>query len=227
MASLVTFADLKTRARQLADMEFSQFVSDDEVGYYINAGAQGLYDLLISAGELYKITSTSISLVANQDTYSLPSDFYKLLGVDLSSQGQPVTLKKFEFAERNKYSYYPFYNTRGLTALKYIVQGDSLRFIPMPNSNDSITVWYAPTMPALVNDADTFDGVNGWEDYIVFDAAIKMLIKEESDPTAIMSMKKEVEQSIQKMKVIRDQGGQYKVSDVTQDTIMNRFGVEY
>ena len=227
MASLVTFLELRTRARQLADMENSQFVSDTELGYHINSGAQDLYDMLISAGELYKISSTSISLVANQDTYALPSDFYKMLGVDLNSQGQPVTLKKFEFAERNKYSYYPFYNTRGLTALKYIIQGNSLRFIPMPNGTDTITAWYAPTLALLVNDSDTFDSINGWEDYIVFDAAIKMLIKEESDPQAIMIMKKDIEAKIQKMKVMRDQGGQYKVSDVTQDTIMNRFGVEY
>jgi hypothetical protein len=42
----------------------------------------------------------------------------------------------------------------------------------------------------LVLDADTFDGISGWEEYIVVDAAIKMLNKEESD-VGVLSKEKD------------------------------------
>lgn len=227
MPSLVTFGEMKTRARQHADMVNSRFVGDSELGTYINSSCQDLYDQLIQAGELYYVSQGTIALSSGVDTYSLPSDFYKMLGVDLDSNGEMITLKKFEFAERNKYSFYPFYNSRNPVSYKYLIQGDSIRFMPQPTGSDNVVIWYAPTMPPLVNDSDTFDAINGWEDFVCIDSAIKMVAKEEGDISNLLTMKNDIEKKIQKMKTSRDQGGQYKISDVSGDTIYNKFGVEW
>jgi len=55
-------------------------------------------------------------------------------------------------------------------------------FVPTPNWSATVTHYYIPTASKLTDDADTFDGINGWEDYVVFDCLVKFVGgKEESD----------------------------------------------
>src|ERR1044072_4277179 len=130
-----TLAQLRTNARNRADMANSQFVSDSELNSFINSSANELWDLLVSTVGDYGLTSSTISVVANTDTYSLPSNFYKLRGVDLvlDAAGNAVTLKPFNFAERNAYLFTPTWNVVGLSYLRYHVVGNSIRFVPVPN----------------------------------------------------------------------------------------------
>ena len=226
MPSLVTLGDLKTRTRRQADMEFSAFIQDSELVSLINDSAQDLYDMLVQAGELYKITSTILNVVPGTDTYALPADFYKLLGVDSSiGNDEWVTMRKREFGERNNFSRSPvFFRTNGV--LEYILFGDSLQFSPIPSSNATVKVWYAPVMPLLVNDSDTFDAINGWENYIIADCCIKMLSKEESDISAFVLMKQDTEKKIEKLKRNRDMGQASRVTDVSFN-YSNWYGSEY
>lgn len=226
MASLVTLGDLKTRIRRQADMEFSAFIQDAELVAMINDSCQDLYDMLIQAGELYKITSTTINVVPGTDTYALPADFYKLLGVDWSiGNNDWVTMRKREFAERNNFSRTPsFFRTNGV--LEYILFGDSLQFSPQPTSNATVRVYYAPAMTILVNDADTFDAINGWESYVIADCCIKALAKEESDVSAFVMMKQDAEAKIQKLKRNRDMAQASKVADVSFN-YLNIYGIEF
>lgn len=41
----------------------------------------------------------------------------------------------------------------------------------------------------MLRDTDILDGVNGWEEYVTIDAAIKALRKEESDTSILMAEK--------------------------------------
>lgn len=214
----VTLLSLKTQARQRADMENSTFISDTELTTLINSSAAELYDLLIGVFEDYKLTSQTISVVPNTDTYTLPTDFYKLRGVDLvlDSFGNAVTLKPFNFAERNAYLFTPTWNVVGLSYLRYHMQGNSIRFVPVPNTSQSVKLWYIPAIPTLTLDADTLDGVNGFEEYIVVDAAIKMRIKEESDTMDLERQKALLTARINSMAANRDAGSPERVSDVTK-----------
>ena len=92
MAS-VTLLELRNRSRQRADMVNSKFVTDAELNTYINASYAELYDLLIaSRGENYFVLSYNFTTSINQDTYALPADFYKLMGVDfVTSSTQAIT----------------------------------------------------------------------------------------------------------------------------------------
>jgi len=214
----VTLLSLRTQSRQRADMENTTFVSDTELNGYINASASELYDLLIGVYEDYKITSQSVSIVANTDTYSLPNDFYKLRGVDLvlDSLGNAVTLKPFNFQERNSYLFTPTWNVVGLSYLRYHLQGDSIRFVPVPSSSQTLKLWYIPSITTLSADGDTLDGVNGFEEYVVIDAAIKMRIKEETDTSELERQKALMMNRINSMAVNRDAGSPERVSDMSK-----------
>lgn len=211
--STVTLGQLKTRSRERADMVNSKFISDSELASYINASYAELYDLLISSrGENYFIDSYSFTTTSNQDSYALPNDFYKLMGVDyVTSASQAITLKAFKWQERNRFKE-PFYNTANYN-LMYQIRGNDLVFVPVPNGNQNMKLWYVPVPASLSSDSDSFNGINGYEEYIVIDAAIKMRVKEESPVDELMMAKEAMRQRVLQASSGRDSGEPNRVVD--------------
>lgn len=211
----VTLSSLKTQVRQRADMVSSQFISDSELLSFINTSIAELYDLLVQKfGNDYFLLSTSFNLVPNTDIYALPVTFYKLIGVDLQLQnGEYSTLKRFEFSERNQYTTALYRGVFGAAYLRYKIQGNDIRFVPMPTSGDQIRIWYAPLPTYLVNDSDTFDGYSGWEEYVIVDAAIKCLEKEESNTAALMNRKAYLIKRIEEAAGNRDAAFSPRIAD--------------
>ena len=216
MASNVTLLELRTQAKDRADMKNSAFLSDTEWNTNINSAAAELYDILVSVAEDYYTTSATIT--TSGATATLPSDFYKLVGIDYSLGGQNVPMSPFVFRDRLLYA-----NQNGNT-LRYRLVGSSLTFIPTPPTQ-SMTLWYVPAFQKLTLDASTFNGVNGWEDYIVADAAMKALMKEESDVSAIMAEKAGIEKRIRNMAPNRDQGRAEAVTDVSNYGLFERYNL--
>lgn len=212
MASF-TLLELRNRSRQRADMVNSRFITDAELNYFINASYGELYDLLINArGENYYVSSYNFTTTINQDTYPLPADFFKLMGVDyVTSTTQAITLKAFRWQERNRFRE-PFYNVRNYN-LMYQIRGNNLVFIPTPNGNQQIRLWYIPRHGELSLDSDTFDGINGWEEYIIIDCAIKMRVKEESPVEELIIAKNDMKARILAACSGRDSGEPPRVVD--------------
>jgi hypothetical protein len=207
MASNVTLLSLRTDVRDRADMKHSTFCTDTEINGYINSAIKELYDKLVEATEDYFITSDTIATDGTTDTYALPADFYKMNGVDYSVNGIDQPMERFVFEDRHKY----IYNTN---IVRYRIINNNIVFKPVPSAQ-TITIWYTPVYTSLSNDNDTFDGINGWEDFVICDAAIKCLMKEESDVSVLMVEKQQIEERIEAMKKNRDQGRPDRVTDVT------------
>lgn len=214
MATL-TLAQLRTQVRQRADMVNSQFISDSELTSFVNTSIAELYDLLVQKfGNTYFLSTANISLVSGTDTYNLPTDFYKLIGVDLVlSNGEASTMKRFEFNERNQYTTALYRGNFGVAYLRYHVQGNTIRFMPIPDSSDTVKVWYAPLPVYLVADGDVFNGYSGWEEYPIVDAAIKCLEKEESSTTALMNRKAYLIKRIEEAAGNRDASFSPRITD--------------
>lgn len=212
---MVTLAQLKERARQRSDMENSNFVSDAELTSYINSSVAELHDLLIGAyGEDYFLSEDTFSTVAGTADYALPDDFYKLRGVDISLNGSDyITAKKFNFNERNRNTDVTW-GTRSAPHFRYRLMGSNIKFSPVPQSAASIKIWYVPTATALTVDADQYDDLNQYSEYVVVDAAIKMLQKEESDVTVLMNQKMALKRRLEEMANNRDIGQPESVRDI-------------
>lgn len=185
----VTFGELKTRSRQRADMVNSQFISEAELETFVNESVTDLYDLLITSyDEDYFLKSEDITIVNGQEDYDLPADFYKMRGVDLvESEKNISTLKPFNFQERNRFKNALVfdYSFDSVSGSRYRIMGNRLRLTPVPDSNKTLRVWYNPVFTDMTDDADTFNGVNGYEELVIVLTAIKMLTKEESDTTQL------------------------------------------
>ncbi|MEZ0208565.1 MAG: hypothetical protein ACAH17_00105 [Candidatus Paceibacterota bacterium] len=212
----VTLAQLKTRARERADQENSDFVSDEELTGYLNSSIAELHDLLVAAyGEDYFLEDPhAITTVSGTSDYALPDDFYKLKGVDVRiNSGSWFSVRPFNFNERNRNEDV----TWGLVGgpnIRYRIMGSKIKFSPAPTGAFGVQLWYVPVAPVLVDDADTFDDVNGYSEYIIVDAAIKMMAKEESDVSVLMAQKQALKRRFEEMALNRDAGQPESISDI-------------
>lgn len=216
MATTLTLGELRQRVRERADMEGSQFVTDAELTGYINQSAYELYDLLVLRyGTDQFVSSANITATGLADSFALPANFYKLLGVDLQvATDQWVSVRPFMFAERNRYPYPNIATFAGFTPTRYRLQGSNLWLMPRAPSGQVYRVWYVPRWTELAADSDVLEGISGWTEYVIIDAAIKCLVKEESDPSALMAAKAAMEKRIETAADNRDIAHPQRVQDV-------------
>jgi|SRR5712664_17510 len=216
-----TLAFLRTAAKQRADMVNSSFLTDSEHNNNINASWAELYDILIQKyGNDFFYKSATFITDGLADNFALPTDFYKLLGADvqLTTGVNPIsiTLRPFTFNERNRYSIPNFQTWFGVTNLRYRIRAGTIWFIPLPSANQTVKIHYIPQLAPLVNDTDALpaatDGM-GWEEYIVIDAAIKALQKEESDVSVLEGQKMALIKRIESAAENRDAGSPATVAD--------------
>jgi len=239
-AGVTTLLKIRTAARQQSDMTSSQFVTDAEFNSYINSSYQELYGLITQKfGNDYFIAGTpddwfqfltdgvssSYPLPDGTGTYVLKDGstvapaFFKLLGVDLqvaptSGQDGWLTIKPFPFVERNRFSFPNVQAAYGRrTSLRYRVNGNRIWITPVPSGGQNIRLFYVPRFAGLVNDTDSLDGVNGWEEYVIIDAAIKAKDKEESDVSVLMARKAEIVRRMESEAENRDAGSPSTVGD--------------
>lgn len=147
--STVSLGALRLQAINRADLENSPIIPVPAWNQYISQSYKRLYDKLVGAygNDYYVAPPYQFSLSGNQ-FYPLPGNLYKLLGVDLQYSGSPsgyVSLRNFEFIERNKYAYpNTTINTLGYTNLKYRLSGNNIEFIPIPAGVQTAQLWFIP-----------------------------------------------------------------------------------
>lgn len=187
MAYPVTLGNIITRVRQRANVEnLAQAVTDAELTDMICQSLAEWYDMvrLTTFGGQYYRNTYNITTVGTQSVYALPSDFLSLLSVDCflsmgaGSQNMVRSARPYQEENRNIFKYWPVGGWLISNPIYYQLQGPNISFIPTPQSAFMVALNYTPVAPRLVSaDADSFDSVNGWDEWIVIDVAIKVLQK--------------------------------------------------
>lgn len=199
---MATLADIRNRAKQESDNVGQSFVSDAEWLNYINGGYQeayGLYAAAYGARYFAKNPPQSITTDGTNQLFALASDFWKLLLCEvqvMTASQQYVNLKPFELAEKNSIGYF----------------NQSI-----PAAGQTVRVWYIPTVTALSVDADVLSTAltaNGGEEYVVADACIKALTKEESDPSVFIARKNALKQRLEAEAANRDASNPSRILDI-------------
>jgi len=222
----VTLSSLRTQIRDRADMKHSRFVTDTELKNLINLSLTELYDLLVGAFEDYYIADPYSFTISSGNSADIPADFYKLIGLDYQfNSGEWVTLKRFNFVDRNKHNAIYSRYALGMPDLRYRLLGSKIKILPEDRATGTYQMWYIPKATLLSGDSDTLDGVNGWEEYIIIDCAIKCKEKEESDTSALQLAKQQIKKRIEEMAQNRDAGEPSIISDVTN--MNSDFGLPY
>lgn len=100
----------------------------------------------------------------------------RVFSVDITVNGEVITLKHVPFEEREKYGS----ATSNAVPVAWAAFGTSqLAIMPPPNATYAYTVWYLPVLSDLSNMSDTFDGVSGWEEFIVWDVCTRVIVRDQ------------------------------------------------
>lgn len=217
MPLTVTLAELTYRAQSRADMINANFVSSGEWTRFANSAYSDLYDKVSQADpERYM---QDVQYVVTSGSQVLPSDFYKLLRVDLiygSNGAQFYTLRKFNLQEEDAYQY-PAYTTAYGPAFRYRLRGGSIDFTPTPSLATTIRLLYLPRISPMVTSADTIDGVDGWEEKIILDMTIMALLKENAtDVSLLLQERDKWDEKIKALAAERDISFPEQTIDVTR-----------
>jgi hypothetical protein len=197
-------------AKLRADKLNSEYLTYDEWVFNINQSMGELYDILVSkyGDNLFFAPPLQIPL-SGQISYTMPdgSNYplsqqiqggtgnalacYKLNGVDLCISGTQsnignnsgwIPLPRTNWSDRDKYTIFPgqaanlFYGYQ----MSYALMGNQLYIFP-PNTDSTLRIWYVPQLTQLLQDTDMLSySISGWSEYVIIDAAMKAMIKEES-----------------------------------------------
>lgn len=203
------------RIRERSGMELGpypvtgRFVEQSELKLMADESARALYDLLIlNLGKPYFQAEVGGPVVVGSEYLSLPQDFYQLTGLFGTFSQIVFPVPDFNTSEEAYLlqlsltgGYLPWQTRYSLTGTQSIpgvaptLPVRRLRLLPVPNQAFTLRIHYIPSCVRAddTNDDVYYDGVNGWEEWIIWDCVAKMLAKQESDPGFAMSQRAQVE----------------------------------
>ena len=223
---MTTAQDLVTQIRFLTNTEVSQFVTDPELLIYVNSSCGELDDILVANQQYYRLINVVIPITSG-NLLPLPIDCYQINEVDFyyaPLQSQPwARLERFELAEQTMYSNSQARNIYGVPNLKYMLQDGYVAIVPEASAIGSYRLWYTPIykMMALTDTIPLYFENNAWREYVVVDSSIKVLNKQNLDPSAFMAQKEALKARIKSMSSKRDAGNPMHVANT------RNFGFEY
>lgn len=212
MARSRTLGDMRSDVRLRADLVGNQFVTDSELNEYINQSLAELYDRLVgSRGQEYYAAEQVIT-TTGVEAYALPATHYETLYVELENGGTRFRLGSYSMHERAALIGSSASNP-GIPVAFRILAGN-ITFLPAPTAGYTIRHWFVPACPRLVSDSDSFDGVDGWEEYAIWRAVAYVQQKEQLDPSFALSFVSSLGQRIDRLAPFRATQNTERVTDV-------------
>lgn len=197
MSSAVALSALRARVRKEADAG-----PDTTTGRHTNADINGMINrswqdlrsfVCANCGGLaeayLKATTPTTMTVGPLSGYSfgtipLPADCVEIHGIDLNVTTNDVrSLEPVSWKDRNLYRDlwgsgngipmgFSIYNI-GVEAAAAVTAG-VIAILPAPDRGYTYSIWYVPKWTDVANDTDVFDGVAGWENWVVWDCVVKL-----------------------------------------------------
>lgn len=172
MARSVLASELLLRLREATDTGPDTHISDAEAYRALTSAVSDTWDALLSSGiGTEGVKSVTFNSVRGQTEYPITpiaSDFFQL---------------------RTLYVIDPDNRQRPLPRLhpseEYVMQA--------PTVVTPLKLYYFPCAPTFTTGAETFDGINGWEEHTVQTAAIFIKAKKMDDTGPFRARKRELE----------------------------------
>lgn len=171
-----SLADINALVRFRGDFRNTVRFPDTNVNTEIQAAWAEFYELVADTNQGYWDTIGTITTTASTAFVALPSDTWRVRGIDrLDSSGTvEAELAMIGISERNHFSS----NTDKPRAYRLTARGVDL--FPTPDAIYTLRITYTPLAPALSAAREFY---NGWEEYVVYGALIRLAENEERDVT--------------------------------------------
>ncbi len=138
---------------------------------------EGCQHYLTNTTGLFTAGATSPYPFYALDLSAASPSLVRTYAVDVTVGSDIKTLIHVPFQERTKYSG-PTITGEPVAWANY--QTASLAIMPAPNSAYAYCVWHLPVLPDLSADSDTFNGVAGWEEFIVWDVVCNIAVRDQN-----------------------------------------------
>lgn len=212
MANNQSVQSLVTLVRSRTDQTNSPTFNDaTELMPWVRQSLAQLYEIMCSRWIDWYVIRRPLTLAANQEFYTLPSDFRAMNDVYLLYSGGLYREKLNLIPHEQIGLYNNQQNAWGRWDIQYRIQGNNLYLTPVGTTQtfnfiNAIELWYVPQYRAPLLDYSTIDLVlpDGWEEWVVLDVMEKMNIKLRLDMTANVSMKAEQANRLLAASSVRD-----------------------
>jgi hypothetical protein len=232
LARNVTLSQLRTDIADQADITgavgASSRYTPTQLNRLINQSLQRFREKISNEGATRYLTSATGSLAVGATS---PYPFYVLdlsaaspsivrtYGLDITVNNVTRTLKHVSFKKRGEYGG-PNYTGIPEAWAHYV--GNKLAIFPPSSGTYVYVCWYLPVLADLSADGDTFDGVAGWEDFIVWDCVCRLIIKDQYPQAYQMATAERAQvwaDIIRQATRVSDEGGAFVGRDTLGESI--------
>ncbi len=190
MARSVTQAVLREDIRLQADVVNATLRhSDAALNRLINQGIQRFRERVSAEGSTHFLTYYSGTFTEGVtsplpfhvlDLSAISPSLVRTYMIDVTIDGDVTSLLHVPFRSHCDYG---GPTSTGIPVAWAHYQTDKVAILPGPNGAYDFLVWYLPVLADLDTDNPNYDGVAGWEDYIVWDVVQRIIVRDQ-EPTA-------------------------------------------
>lgn len=170
---------LEQRVQTLYDVSGSTVLSGSELDQFINDAYRKLWAMVVAVNKDFRITTLPFTLANGQQSQAFPADFMEIRFVRLNpGTDNQIYLTKFGAKSGSQQwdrSYRP--------------AGAALFIEPIQRAAGAYALDYIPQPPVLAAPTDALDAeLDQFSDFLVYDAAITALAREETDAGQLVAI---------------------------------------
>jgi hypothetical protein len=173
-----TQADLIGLTLRHTDAQLTRFINQAINAFREDISAEGIAHFLTSATGTTVVGVTSGFPFQTLSLAALSPNVVRVYGVDIRlTDGRWITLRSVDFTERTQYQCRD--DSGGAIPEAFAsITTYTVALLPAPGTALTYRVWYLPVATDLSADADAFDGVTGWEDYVVMEVCLRTVVRD-------------------------------------------------
>ena len=184
-------ADFVGATQRYPDTITTRWVNQSIQLFREHISAAGIPHYLVSTTKTLGVGATSPYPFYSLDLSSESPSLVRTYGVDLTLLGGTIqSLSHTPFTERCSFG---GPTVTGIPVAWCHYQTRKLAILPPPSSALTCVVWYLPVLADLAADGDVFDGVAGWEEWIIWDVVCRHFIRDSTSESFAMATQRRLE----------------------------------
>jgi hypothetical protein len=200
-----TLSQIRTHVRTYLDEVSQADWTDTQIDREINFAYMEMYAAVIETYEDYYRTKQSANVVANQQEYALPTNFYKMRRAEIkyaSTDSERRKVTPYNFDQNRRQLDSTNYGSTGIPLAD--LSGNFIRFLPVPTEDvtEGILITYIRQATELEETSDTIDipFPDRYAKYIAIGAAGELLRKGQQEETVASRYDDKFAIGLEKMK---------------------------